>query len=213
MSNIILKTLFFNQLSPLSSHLLFWEEGFSHILVSILHSETLHSNNRQSRDSKELHAVRRDLRKLSYITACLGYLPLVKKNILATYYMEVLGTQRAMNQRDLELVLTMLRDLHTYNNGIVLVSVCVQKNQLLSLAGCAIERRKGEENSEYQNEHVCFPYPHLYSFPLKATFYLLSVTVPGSKRSTFGQLIHLQHCPGLRCPQTVLAPCLSVQAF
>ena len=62
-------------------------------------------------------------------------------------------------------------------------------------------------------EHVCFLYPCLCAFPLKVTFYVLSVTEPRPRGATFEQLIHLQHCPELIYPQTLLAPCLSVHTL
>ena len=59
--------------------------------------------------------------------------------MLAVYYAKALGVHRAMSKTDLDTVFIVLRDLQDYNDGLVCVSA-YRRNQLPSLAGCAIER-------------------------------------------------------------------------
>lgn len=67
-----------------------------------------------------------------------------------------------------------------------------------------LERSERKENSEdYRKTYVSSIHACMHT-TLKVTFYGLSVTEPRPRRAMFEQLIHLQDCPDLMHPQTVL---------
>lgn len=65
-----------------------------------------------------------------------------KKDELATYYAKVRGVPRAMSKTDLDPFSRCLEICKDYNNGLICVSAS-RRNELLSLASCAVESKRG----------------------------------------------------------------------